>query len=89
MNYFKLYQDLPISTDPAISNTVARQHACLIVSTFDPTLVPNELATSLAPIPNAKTKAITNPKMIIHKMLGEYGSNIVGTMGETLTMASS
>lgn len=38
----------PINTDPAISQKVASQHACLMVNTPDPTLVPNELATSFA-----------------------------------------
>ena len=47
--------------DPSISKMVARIHACLRVSTLEPTLVPNELATSLAPIPNARTKAIMKP----------------------------
>lgn len=32
---------------PATSQNVANQHACRIVKTPDPTLVPNEFATSL------------------------------------------
>lgn len=52
-------------------------HACVIVSTLEPTLVPKEFATSLAPIPNAKTKAMMNPKMIIHNTVSEYGSIIL------------
>lgn len=67
---------VPIRTAPAISKNVANQHACTMVSTLDPTLVPNELATSLAPIPNAKTNAMIKPKIISHNKLGEYGSNI-------------
>jgi len=52
---------LPIKIQPSISNIVARIQACFKVKTLDPTLVPKELATSLAPIPNAKTNAITKP----------------------------
>jgi len=48
---------LPIRTAPAISTTDAMLQACLIVSTFDPTEVPKELATSLAPRPKANTNA--------------------------------
>jgi len=48
---------LPIRTAPAISTTDAMLQACLTVSTFDPTEVPNELATSLAPRPKANTNA--------------------------------
>lgn len=71
------YYYLPISTDPAISKKVAKQQAWNTVSTFDPTLVPNELATSLAPIPKAKTNAIKKPKTISHIKLVEYGSSIL------------
>jgi hypothetical protein len=60
--------------DPAISHTVAKQHACLTVSTFDPTEVPKELATSFAPRPNASTKAIMKPMMTTHSTSSEYGS---------------
>jgi hypothetical protein len=55
--------NLPINIEPSISKIVARIHACFRVKTFEPTLVPNEFATSLAPIPNAKTNAITNPQI--------------------------
>jgi len=48
---------LPIRTAPAISATVAMIQACLTLSTFDPTDVPNELDTSLAPRPKANIKA--------------------------------
>lgn len=46
--------------DPEISKTVARQQAWNIVKTFDPTLVPKELATSFAPIPKAKIRNVCN-----------------------------
>lgn len=41
--------------------------ACLKVTTPEPTAVPNELATSLAPTENAKINAMINPKMTIHR----------------------
>ena len=66
----------PINTAPAISNTVAKMQACLTVSTFDPTEVPNELATSLAPIPNAKTNAVRKPRTTSHSTSGEEGSSV-------------
>lgn len=46
---------------PATSQNVASQHACLIVKTPDPTLVPKEFATSFAPIPKANINAIIKP----------------------------
>lgn len=61
---------------PDISQTVAMMQADRIVSTPEPTLVPNELATSFAPMPNAKTNAITKPTIIIHNNSVEYGSSI-------------
>lgn len=61
-------------TAPDISQTVASQHAARIDNTPEPTLVPNELATSFAPMPNANTNAITKPIIKIHKTSGEYGS---------------
>jgi len=53
----KFTRYLPIRTDPAISATVAIIQACLTVRTFDPTEVPKELATSLAPRPKANISA--------------------------------
>lgn len=64
----------PISTAPATSNILAIIHACFKVSTFEPTDVPNELATSLAPIPNAKTKAKINPTTTTHMYSESWGS---------------
>lgn len=61
-------------TAPAISKTVASKHACVKVNTFDPTLVPNELATSLAPIPNANINATTNPHITNQNNSSAYGS---------------
>lgn len=51
---------------PAISHIVAIQHACRIVNTPEPTLVPNELATSLAPMPKANIKAMAKPTTKTH-----------------------
>lgn len=65
---------LPIKTAPEISQTVAKTQAWRIVKTPEPTLVPNELATSLAPMPKAKTKAIIKPNTTIHKSSDEKGS---------------
>lgn len=41
-------------------------HAWRKVTTPDPTAVPNELATSLAPTEKAKTKAIMKPSISSH-----------------------
>lgn len=57
----------PNRTEPVVSNIEAKMHACLKVTTPEPTAVPNELATSFAPTENAKMKAIIKPKMTIHK----------------------
>lgn len=65
---------LPIRTAPEISQKVASQQAWRRVSTFEPTLVPNELATSLAPMPNAKMKAITKPTTTSHNNVTLNGS---------------
>ncbi len=74
---FRIVSDTfaPIKIDPSISNIVARIHACRNVNTLLPTLVPNELATSFAQIPNAMIKATIKPRIKIHKTLIEYGSN--------------
>lgn len=68
---------VPTKMAPDISQTVANQQAVRIERTPEPTLVPNEFATSFAPMPNAKMNAITKPKIIIHKTFGEYASNIL------------
>lgn len=54
--------------DPAISAKVAMTQAWRSVTTLAPTLVPNTLATSFAPTPNANTKAKKNPTIMIHKV---------------------
>ena len=59
--------------------------ACLTVSTFDPTEVPNELATSLAPIPNAKTNAVRKPRTTSHSTSGEQGSSVKRLCGVVCT----
>lgn len=69
--------NLPISTDPNISNMVARTHACLSVRAFEPTDVPKEFATSLAPTPKAKKNPTMKPNMRIHKTSEEKGSIII------------
>ena len=43
-----------------LSKTVANTQAVLSDIVFAPTVVPNEFATSLAPIANARKKAMTN-----------------------------
>ena len=68
---------LPIRTAPALSATVAMLQACLIVSTFDPTDVPKELDTSLAPRPQANIKDTRKPKTTIHTTSVEYGSSML------------
>jgi hypothetical protein len=67
----------PSSMDPAISNSVPKQHACLMVRTFEPTGVAKELGTLLAPMPKAKTNPIVKLMMTIHSMSSEYGSIMV------------
>lgn len=57
----------PSNTEPVVSKMEARIQACLKVTTPEPTAVPNELATSLAPTENAKIKAMIKPKMTIHR----------------------
>lgn len=49
-------------------------YACRSVRTLLPTLVPNELAVSLAPMAKASTKAIVKPTMTIHsaEACGKY-----------------
>ena len=79
--------NLPINTAPAISNTVAKMQACLTVSTFDPTEVPNELATSLAPIPNAKTNAVRKPRTTSHSTSDEKGSSVNRLCGVVCTVS--
>lgn len=79
MDFFfqiNLMLNKPIKMAPVISQNVAKKHADRIVNTPDPTLVPNELATSFAPIPKANTNAIMKPTIIIHNKSFEYGSHI-------------
>jgi len=56
----------PSKTAPRISNMQARTNAWRSVSTLAPTEVPNEFATSFAPIPNARINAIMKPTTNIH-----------------------
>lgn len=57
----------PRSMEPRVSNMEARMQAWRSVTTPDPTAVPNEFATSLAPTENARMKAIMKPSMTIHR----------------------
>lgn len=70
-------RNIPTRIAPDISQTVANKQAVRIEITPEPTLVPNELATSLAPMPNARIKAITKPKITIQRTFAEYGSSIL------------
>jgi len=56
----------PSRTAPRVSKMQAKTKAWRNVSTLAPTEVPNEFATSFAPIPNAKINAMMNPTTIIH-----------------------
>lgn len=74
----------PIRTAPAISATVAIQHAWRRVTTFAPTLVPKTLATSFAPTPKASVNAKIKPTTMIHKVdecQSESHSELVVTEG--------
>jgi hypothetical protein len=57
----------PAKTAPEVSHIAATIQASLRVRTLDPTDVPNELATSFAPRPNANMKAMIKPIITIHK----------------------
>lgn len=63
---------------PEISQMVAIKQAARIERTPEPTLVPNEFATSFAPMPNAKINAIKKPTITIQSIFGEYASNMFG-----------
>ena len=63
---YQLLFHVPIKTAPRISNIDPRMQAWKRVSTLAPTDVPNELATSLAPIPKARAKETMKPTMTIH-----------------------
>jgi hypothetical protein len=67
---------LPKVIAPKISKIVAKIQACRRVSTLDPTDVPKELATSLAPTPNARKNAIIKAKTTIQMTAGEVGSSV-------------
>lgn len=68
------YHFVPISTAPAISKIVATIQAVFIVITFAPTEVPNELATSFAPIPNDKINATIKLAITKYKSSGSIVS---------------
>lgn len=55
---------------------VAKRHACRNVSTLEPTDVPNELATSLAPTPKARKNAIIKDSTKIQTTESDAGSNV-------------
>ena len=60
----------PMSTEPASSQMLAKMHAVRKERALEPTLVPNEFATSFAPIPKARTKAIKKPTTTISNSVG-------------------
>ena len=51
-----------------------------------PTAVPNELAASLAPSPNASTKEIMKATATIHVMLSSKGARVLVTNGRSMAM---
>lgn len=55
---------------------VAIMHAWRRVKTLEPTEVPKELATSLAPTPKARKNAMTKPRTTTHMRSGELGSRV-------------
>lgn len=60
-----------------------------MVNTFDPTEVPNEFATSFAPTPKARKKAMMKPAIKIHKTssgIGEPLQSIVERLGRQNTI---
>lgn len=59
----------PSRTEPTVSKMLAKMQACFRVTTPEPTAVPNEFATSLAPTEKASTKAMTKPRISIHRYL--------------------
>lgn len=65
-HFNQIHWHSPIRIAPVISQMVAKMQADRMVRTPEPTLVPNELATSFAPIPNDSTNAITKPIIMIH-----------------------
>jgi hypothetical protein len=52
-------------TESFVSKTV-RMEACFRVTTPEPTVAPNKIATSLAPTENAKTDVMKKPRMSIY-----------------------
>ena len=64
-----------MSTAPNVSNIDASMQACRKVSTFAPTDVPKVLATSFAPNPKARMKAIISPTITIHKYSSPISEN--------------
>ena len=65
---------LPISTAPRSSKKLPSMQACRNVRTLAPNAVPNELATSLAPMAKERTKAMMKPTTIIHRT-SSYAKN--------------
>lgn len=57
----------PSRTEPTVSKMLAKMHACRSVTTPEPTAVPKELATSLAPTEKASTKAMMKPSTSIQR----------------------
>ncbi|CAF2350936.1 unnamed protein product [Rotaria sp. Silwood2] len=70
----KSFFKIPIKIDPSISNIAVRIHTCFNINTLLSTLVPNELATSFAPIPNANIDATKKSKINTYNRLIEHSS---------------
>lgn len=67
----------PSKAEPTVSKMLAKMQACFRVTTPEPTAVPNEFATSLAPTENARTKAMMKPRMSIHRLSDFGGADAV------------
>ena len=62
----------PRSIAPENSKTDASPIICVIVKTFEPYVVPNEFARSLAPIPHASKNELIAPATRIHVYILNY-----------------
>lgn len=67
---------IPKVMAPRISKIVAKMHACRRETTLDPTEVPKELATSLAPTAKDRMKAMMKATIRIHKTCEENALNV-------------
>ena len=63
---------------------VPRMQALTRVRTFDPTEVPKELATSLAPIPKARRKETMKPRITIQSQSSGIDTDILKMMARNI-----